>query len=240
MTTELLFAQDAYRRTAPGRVVSHTEQGGLILDQSLFYPTGGGQPGDGGVLRWDGGETPIATAVKGGGGTVVLVPAEGSALPPPDTSVEQELDWDRRNGHMRVHTCLHLLSVVIPLPVSGGAISLEKGRLDFAMPEPPEDKSALEMALQELIDRDLTVSETWITDAELEANPGLVKTMSVMPPRGAGRVRLVRIGEGGAQVDLQPCGGTHVARTSEIGRIRFGKVEKKGKLNRRVYVHLDD
>jgi misacylated tRNA(Ala) deacylase len=154
--------------------------------------------------------------------------------------VTQVLDWDRRYGHMRVHTALHLLSVVIPLGVSGGSISAAKGRLDFNMPDAPEDKAALQAELQELIDRDLPVGEDWITDAELDANPGLVKTMSVSPPRGAGRVRLVRIGAGETQVDLQPCGGTHVASTGEIGRIRLGKVEKKGRLNRRVYLHLEE
>lgn len=238
--TELLYADDAYRRTARGRVVSLTEDGAITLDASLFYATGGGQPGDGGVLRWSGGETPIATARKGADGAIELIPEPGAALPAVGTEVTQELDWGRRLGHMRVHTCLHLLSVAIPLPVTGGSISPAKGRLDFAMPEPPADKPALEAALQALIDRNLEISESWITDSELEANPSLVKTMSVAPPRGAGRVRLVRIGAGSEQVDLQPCGGTHVARTGEIGRIRLGKVEKKGRDNRRVYVHLDD
>ena len=140
---------------------------------------------------------------------------------------------------MRVHTALHLLSVVIPLPVTGGSIGPEKGRLDFDMPEAPEDKETLEAELNALIDRDLAVTEDWITDEELQANPDLVKTMSVKPPMGAGRVRLVRIGEGDDQIDLQPCGGTHVARLGEIGRVRLGKIEKKGRQNRRVYLHLD-
>jgi misacylated tRNA(Ala) deacylase len=140
---------------------------------------------------------------------------------------------------MRVHTALHLLSVVLPLPVTGGAISAGKGRLDFDMPEAPEDKQGIEDALNALIARDLPVSDDWITDAELEANPGLVKTMSVRPPTGQGRVRLVRIGAGADQVDLQPCGGTHVRRTTEIGIVRLGKIEKKGKQNRRVSILLD-
>lgn len=237
--TELLFRDDAYLREAPARVTSHTDQGGVVLDRSLFYPTGGGQPGDGGVLEWGGGAMQVATTVKGEEGAVVLVPAEGEALPPVGADVTQRLDWECRFGHMRVHTALHLLSVVIPLEVSGGSIGAEKGRLDFNMPEAPQDKEALQAELQALIDRDLPVTEDWITDAELDANPQLVKTMSVSPPRGAGKVRLVRIGQGADQVDLQPCGGTHVARTGEIGRIRLGKVEKKGKQNRRVYLHLD-
>ncbi|WP_171181121.1 alanyl-tRNA editing protein [Ruegeria sp. HKCCD8929] len=240
MTTEMLFRDDAYLRSAPGTVTGHTSDGGVILNRSLFYPTGGGQPGDGGRLLWDGGEMTVATAIKGEEGAIVLVPAEGEAAPAVGTWTTQELDWDRRYRHMRVHTALHLLSVVIPLEVTGGSIGTEKGRLDFNMPEAPQDKEALQTQLQELIDRDLPVTEDWITDEELDANPGLVKTMSVSPPRGSGRVRLVRIGEGAAQVDLQPCGGTHVARTAEIGRIRLGKVEKKGRQNRRVYLHLDD
>jgi len=235
-----IYLQDAYRRTAPARVVDHTPEGGVVLDQSLFYATGGGQPGDAGRISWSGGALDIATAVKAGEGAIALVPATPSALPDIGTQVEQELDWARRLGHMRVHTALHLLSVVIPLPVSGGAITANKGRLDFNMPDAPEDKAVIEAALQALIDRDLKVSESWITNAELDANPGLVKTMSVMPPRGAGRVRLVAIGSQDTQIDLQPCGGTHVTSTGQIGRIRLGKVEKKGRQNRRVYMHLED
>jgi misacylated tRNA(Ala) deacylase len=150
----------------------------------------------------------------------------------------QQLDWERRHRLMRMHTALHLLSVVIPLPVSGGQIGPDKGRLDFDMPEPPSDVAALDAALNALISRDLPVTESWITDEELLANPGLVKTMSVMPPMGQGRVRLVRIGTDTALIDLQPCGGTHVARTAEIGRVEIGKIEKKGKQNRRVALHL--
>lgn len=234
-----LFRDDAYLTEAEGVVLSHTDQGGVVLDGSLFYPTGGGQPGDQGSLRWDGGEMVVATTVKGEGDEIVLVPTEGATLPPRGTQVTQILDWDTRNRHMRVHTALHLLSVVVPLPVTGGSIGTQKGRLDFVMEEPPEDKQALEDALNALIERDLEVTEDWITEAELEANPGLVKTMSVKPPMGAGRVRLVRIGRGEDQVDLQPCGGTHVARTGEIGRVRLGKVEKKGRMNRRFNVLLD-
>jgi misacylated tRNA(Ala) deacylase len=140
---------------------------------------------------------------------------------------------------MRVHTALHLLSVVIPLPVTGGSIGTDKGRLDFDMPDAPEDKATLEKTLNRLIACDFAVGTEWITEAELDANPGLVKTMSVAPPKGAGRVRLVRIGEGENTADLQPCGGTHVRHTLQIGTVRLGKIEKKGKQNRRVYLHLD-
>ena len=240
MTTVPLFLDDAYRRQAPGRVTAHAPDGGVVLDESLFYPTGGGQPGDSGRLQWEGGEMAVETTVKGdGAGEIVLVPGAGAALPPVGAEVVQHLDWDRRHAHMRVHTALHLLSVVIPLPVTGGSIGAGKGRLDFNMPEAPDDKAALEARLNELIARDLPVTEDWITDAELDARPEMVKTMSVTPPRGAGRVRLVRIGQGAAQVDLQPCGGTHVAHTSEIGQVRLGKVEKKGRQNRRVTLHLE-
>lgn len=236
--TRLLFREDAYLREAPARVVALTPEGGIVLDAALFYATGGGQPGDSGVLEWDGGRIAIATAVKGEGGSVVLVPAEPAALPLVGTQVVQRLDWERRHRIMRVHTALHLLSVAIPLPVTGGQIAPEKGRLDFDMPEPPEDVAAIEAALNALIARDLPVTEDWITDDELRANPGLVKTMSVAPPMGQGRVRLVRIGQGADQVDLQPCGGTHVARTGEIGAVAIGKIEKKGRQNRRVSITL--
>lgn len=233
------FARDPYLRTAHGQVSGHGPDGAVIVAESLFYPTGGGQPGDAGRLIWDAGTLTIADARKAEDG-VALTPSDPSApLPPVGAAITQEIDWARRYGHMRVHTCLHLLSVVLPLPVTGGAISTGKGRLDFNMPAAPEDKAALEAALKALIARDLEVTEDWITDAELDANPGLVKTMSVAPPRGAGRVRLVRIGQGTDQVDLQPCGGTHVARTGEIGAVRLGKIEKKGRQNRRVYVHLE-
>ncbi len=238
-TDSLMFREDAYRRKAPGQVAELTDRGGVVLDQSLFYPTGGGQPGDKGVLRWQGGEMAVATSVKGEGDAVILVPEEGVNLPPEGIEVEQEIDWDTRLRYMRIHTALHLLSVVIPLPVTGGAISAEKGRVDFAMQDPPEDKQALEDALNALISRDLEVTESWITDAELEASPELVKTMSVQPPKGAGMVRLVRIGTKDEQIDLQPCGGTHVARTGEIGSVRIGKVEKKSRLNRRFNIHLE-
>ncbi len=236
--SELLFRSDPYLRDAAGVVTGLTDEGGIVLDQTIFYPTGGGQPGDNGRLVWDGGALEIATTVKGEGGSVVLVPAEPAPMPVVGAEVQQHLDWDRRHRHMRVHTALHLLSVVIPLPVTGGAIGVEKGRLDFMMPEPPEDRDALEAEVNALIARDLRVTEGWITDAELQANPDLVKTMSVMPPMGSGKVRLIGIGEGADQVDLQPCGGTHVASTAEIGAVRLGKIENKGKQNRRINLHL--
>ncbi len=235
--TELLFRQDAYLTEAPCRIIGHTDEGALIVDRTVFYATGGGQPGDSGMLEWAGGRMPIATAVKVAGG-VALVPGEPLAMPPVGAEARQQIDWGRRYRLMRMHTTLHLLSVVIPLPVTGGQIGADRGRLDFDMDEPPENVAALEAALNALIDRDLPVTETWISDAELLANPGLVKTLRVMPPVGQGRVRLVRIGSSADQVDLQPCGGTHVARTGEIGRVEIGRIEKKGRQNRRVPITL--
>jgi misacylated tRNA(Ala) deacylase len=235
--TELLFREDAYQTAADCRIIRYTGEGGLVVDRSVFYATGGGQPGDSGMLDWEGGRMPIATALKVEGG-VALVPAEPMPMPPVGTSARQLIDWGRRYRHMRVHTALHLLSVVIPLPVTGGQIGSDKGRLDFDMPDPPGDVAALEEALNALIGLDLGVSDEWITEAELEANPGLVKTMSVRPPTGQGRVRLVRIAEGERLIDLQPCGGTHVRRAGEIGRVEIGRIENKGRQNRRVTITL--
>jgi len=241
--TKPLFIQDAYLRDAESRVFAVTDEGGIILTETIFYATSGGQPGDSGTLTWGGdgaqsGKIDIATTVRGEGGSIILVPAEPNALPPVGAVVMQTLDWERRHRHMRVHTALHLLSVVIPLPVTGGSISTDKGRLDFDMPDAPADKAALEETLNKLIDCDFAVTDEWITQCELQANPGLVKTLSVAPPQSADQIRLVRIGEGENTADLQPCGGTHVRYTAEIGRVRLGKVEKKGKQNRRVYLHL--
>ena len=239
MTTPL-YRDDAYQTSCEATVLAVNDRGGIVLDQSVFYATGGGQPGDDGVIRWDGGETPIATTVKGDGAEVVHVAAEGAPTPPVGATVTAEINAANRALYRRIHTALHLLSVVIHLPVTGGAISAQKGRPDFDMPEAPEDKDALAAELNALIAADHPVTDEWITDDELAANPGLVKTMRVKPPVGQGRVRLVRIGAGDATVDLQPCGGTHVRSTAEIGRIRLGKVEKKGKQNRRVNLFLDE
>lgn len=239
MTTPL-YLKDAYQTRAEGLVTGITEQGGINLDQSLFYATSGGQPGDCGTLIWDDQDIEITTTIKGDGGSIILIPAEGAMRPAVGQAVTQDINWDMRYAHMRMHTALHLLSVVIPLPVTGGAITAVKGRLDFDMPEAPDDKDALTEMLNAIIARNFDITERWISDAELDANPGLVKTMSVQPPRGAGRIRLVRIGDVSEQVDLQPCGGTHVAKTGEIGRVAISKVEKKGKQNRRVHLVFQD
>ena len=237
--TEALFREDPYAKDCTARVTQITPEGGVVTDRTVFYPTGGGQPGDAGRLYGPDGVQEIATAVWTGNGGIAHVPAEPEGMPRVGQEVRLTLDWTRRHRHMRVHTALHLLSVVVPLPVTGGAISALKGRLDFDMPDAPEDRDALEAQLIALIEEDLEVTEEWITDAELIANPGLVKTMSVKPPMGSGQVRLVRIGDGARTVDLQPCGGTHVARTAEIGAVALGKIEKKGRSNRRVNLLLD-
>lgn len=226
--TELLFREDAYLRECTAQVLAVTPAG-VVLDRTVFYPEGGGQPGDSGWLVTASGlEIIVADTRKGDADTVLHVVAAPGDLAVGD-SVGLRLDWARRHRLMRMHTCLHLLSAVIVAPVTGGAVGDGYGRLDFDLPETP-DAAAVEQRLNALIAADHAVSLRWITDAELDAQPELVKTMSVQPPRGAGRVRLVAI----ADVDLQPCGGTHVARSGEIGRVRIAKIEKKGSKNRRV------
>lgn len=236
--TDLLYQKNPYEKSSDGVVRSFGPNGGIVLDRTIFYPTGGGQPGDTGALEWGGRTLAVADSKKANAGVELICAADGEK-PPVGETVRQVLDWDRRHRHMRMHTALHLLSVVIPLPVTGGSIGAERSRLDFNMPDAIADKGQIEDALNRLVSDDLEVADEWITDAELESNPGLVKTMSVQPPKGAGKVRLVRIGTSDGAIDLQPCGGTHVARTSEIGRVRLGKVEKKGRQNRRVNILLD-
>ena len=202
--TVALFRDDAYLREADALVTALTPDGGIVLDRTIFYAQGGGQPGDVGALTLaDGRETTIANTAYGPDrATIVHLPLPGAPLPLVGETVGMRLDWERRYARMRVHTALHLLSVVLPHPVTGGSIGDGEGRLDFDIAEAGLDKVALTEALNALVMRDAAVSESWITDAELDANPGLVKTMSVKPPRGSGRVRLVAI-EG---IDLQPCG----------------------------------
>jgi misacylated tRNA(Ala) deacylase len=237
MPTELLFRDDAYLTEVQAKVEAVNELGGIVLDRTIFYATGGGQPGDvGAVRRADGSQIAIGTTIydKEDKSQVIHVPLEGQAAPSVGETVTLMLDWDKRLKRMRIHTALHLLSVVLPYPVTGGSIGDGDGRLDFDIPEGGLDKAEVTDKLNELIARNAAVTESWITDAELDANPGLVKTMSVQPPRGSGRVRLVSI-EG---IDLQPCGGTHVRNTSEIGLVAVTDIEKKGKQNRRVRIAL--
>ena len=235
--TRPLYLDDAYRASAPGLVEAVTDEGGIVLAASLFHPTSGGQPGDSGRLVWGDRSLQIATAIKGPDGAIVLVPAEPGALPAPGTAVTQSLDWARRLRHMRMHTALHLLSAVLGHPVTGGQIGEVTSRLDVDTPTVP-DPNDLTARLADLVAADLPVTTQWIAEADLDAAPQLPRTLSARPPRGQLPVRLVRIGAAADAVDLQPCGGTHVARTSEIGAVSVGKIEKKGRQTRRIHLHL--
>lgn len=234
--TEQLYRSNAYLRECEASVLDVNERGGIVLDRTPFYASAGGQPGDHGVIRFAGGECPIATTVYDNTdkSRIVHVAAEGAPRPATGERVTAVLDWDLRHRHMRMHTALHLLCSLVPFPVTGGQIGAEEGRLDFDIEDASAvDKDRLTADLNALVAADHPVTERWITDSELEANPGLVRTMSVKPPRGTGRVRLVLIGDGGG-IDMQPCGGTHVRSTAEIGPVAVSKIEKKGKINRRI------
>lgn len=229
--TEPLFQQDAYLQSCTATVIEAGE-GGVVLDRTVFYPLGGGQPGDSGSLRAaDGREWRIADARKGEGGRILHVLEAGPAPPTVGCQVEAAVDWERRHAHMRMHTCLHLLGSVLRYSVTGGQIAADKGRLDFDTQD-EIDPEAVTAAVNALIAANHAVRSSWITDDELDRQPELVRTLSVQPPRGAGRIRLLEI----PGVDLQPCGGTHVAATGEIGPVAVTKVENKGKRNKRVYV----
>ena len=234
--TEEIFRDDAYAKTGEASVVSVGEAG-IELDKTIFYPMGGGQPGDSGVLKTaDGREVAIIDTRKDrGSGKHVHVPAEDAPALAAGDSVTMEIDWDRRHRLMRMHTLLHLICAAVDAEITGCQIGEEKSRIDLNTEGKP-DKEAIQAKLDELVSQDLATGAQWITDEELEAQPDLVKTMSVMPPMGMGKVRLMAV-EG---IDLQPCGGTHVARTGEIGRVRVGKIENKGKNNKRINVHLED
>jgi len=234
--TDPVFQEDAYARDCAARVVAAGPDG-IRLDRTVFYPMGGGQPGDTGLLRLaDGTEIVVSDTRKGADGDILHMVAEGTPLPAPGTEATAEIDWPRRHRLMRMHSCLHLLCAAVPGAVTGGSVGDGKGRLDFDLPETGLDKQAITETLNRLIAEDHPVRADWIDEAELDARPELVRTMSVQPPRGQGRVRVLNI-DG---VDLQPCGGTHVRRTAEIGPVRVSKIEKKGRHNRRVTVVFDD
>jgi misacylated tRNA(Ala) deacylase len=230
---EELFRQDSYLKQADATVTA-VEERGVRLDRTIFYPTGGGQPGDTGVLRWDGGEAAIVDALKADGSDVLHVLAPDSPRPAVGAKVRVELDWERRYKHMRMHTALHVMSAVIKGSVTGGQVGADKSRLDFNLEGEVPTKEWVTEEINKILGTDHPVVPQWITDEEMNARPELVKTMSVRPPMGAGRVRLLAI-EG---VDLQACGGTHVARTAEIGRVECTKVENKGNMNRRFIIAL--
>jgi misacylated tRNA(Ala) deacylase len=233
--TQRLFLDDPTLASTSATVVASGPDG-IVLDRTVFYARGGGQPGDSGVLRWDGGQVVVTEAVKGLGEAILHLPAPDAALPPVGAVVEASVDWQRRHAHMRMHTAMHLLcSLIKGAAVTGGAVGADKSRLDFDLPNPPP-KEEIEAGLNALIAADHPVRIEWVDESVLDTDPGLVRTLSVQPPRGTGRLRLMRIGSGETLVDLQPCGGTHVSRTGEIGPIRVLKIENKGKQNRRITI----
>ena len=233
--TQRLFLDAPTLATTSATVITSGPDG-IVLDRTVFYARGGGQPGDSGVLHWESNEIPITEAIKGEGDTILHLSTPDGPRPPLGSLVEATINWPRRLAHMRMHTAMHLLcSLIKGAAVTGGSVGAEKSRLDFDLPNPPP-KDEIEAALNALIAADHPIQIEWVDESVLDTNPSLVRTMSVQPPRGTGRLRLIRIGEGNAPIDLQPCGGTHVSRTSEVGPIRVLKIENKGKQNRRITI----
>ena len=233
MPTDCLFREDSYLKQCDARVVAIADQGGIVLDRTVFYANSGGQPGDTGALTTaDGTRMTIDTAIftDAAKSEIAHVPAAGSPALKVGDAVTAAIDWEKRYARMRMHTALHLLSAVLPYAVTGGSVGDVEGRLDFDIPDAGLDKDNVTAKVAAMIASNALVSSRWISDDELAANPGLIKTMSVKPPMGTGRVRLIEI----AGLDLQPCGGTHVKATQEIGAVRVTQIEKKGKQNRRV------
>jgi len=237
--TEALFRDDAYLKTTEAEVVGLTERGGIVLDRTIFYATSGGQPGDTGSFeRADGGRVGIAATMTGETKEEIIhLPVDGQALPVVGEKVRLSIDWPRRHLLMRMHAACHLLSVVCPFPITGASVAENDSRVDFDIPDTGYAKEEVTARLMELIHADHPIFIRWISDEEFAANPGLVKSKNVRPPSGTGRIRLVCIGEN-ATVDSQPCGGTHVASTGEVGEIHIGKIEKKGRENRRFRIRF--
>ena len=237
--TEALFREDSYLSTAEGTVFAIAENGGIILDRTNFYATSGGQPGDTGFFeRADGSRIGIAATVTGETKSeIVHMPGEGQPRPDIGEKLVLHIDWPRRYRLMRMHTACHLLSVACPFPITGAAVGEEESRIDFDLPDPSYTKEFVTEKLMELVRANAAVTTRWISDEELLANPGIVKSKNVRPPVGSGRIRLVVIGDDGA-VDSQPCGGTHVSETQEVGPIYISKIEKKGKENRRFRIRF--
>jgi misacylated tRNA(Ala) deacylase len=237
MPTDCLFRDDSYLQDCEARIVAITEQGGIVLDRTVFYATSGGQPGDTGTMTFaDGTRMAIANAIYTDvqKSEIAHVPADAALAARVGDVVRAEIDWEPRYGRMKIHTALHLLSVVLPYPITGASVGNADGRADFDIPDAGHDKEAIAAKIAAMIATDAAVSSRWISDAELEANPGLIKSMSVKPPMGTGQVRLIEI----AGLDLQPCGGTHVRTLHEIGAVAVTGIEKKGKQNRRVRIAL--
>ena len=233
-TTEAAFREDAYLSEADATVVHVNDRGGIILDRTIFYATSGGHPGDTGFLTHaDGRRTAVAATITGETkDEIIHVPGPDQSVPDIGETVSLSIDWERRLKLMRMHTACHLLTVVCPFPITGAAVSEDDSRIDFDLPDAGFTKEDVTAKLMELVHADHPVFTRWITDEELAANPGLVKSKNVRPPAGTGKIRLVCIGDNAA-IDSQPCGGTHVARTGEVGEIHVGKIEKKGRENRR-------
>ena len=237
--TKHLFIHDPYLKTTGANVIAINDLGGIILDQTNFYATSGGQPGDTGFLeRTDGSKIEITTAVfdQGGKEIIALVPAQGSAVPEIGEALVVQIDWERRFRLMQMHTACHILSVVCPYPITGAAVDETNSRVDFDMTE-TADKAEITGQMMEIINGNHPIYTKWITEEELDANPGLVRSKNVKPPRGVGRIRLVCIGDE-ATIDSQPCGGTHVGKTGELGEMHIGKIEKKGRENRRMRIRF--
>ena len=238
MTTDCLFREDSYLKDCEATVVAVNPDGGIVLNRTVFYAASGGQPADRGMLTTSSGvDIAIANVAYTDPGKTVIAHFPDKGIPAAvevGDKVRASIDWPLRHARMRMHTALHLLSAILPYPVTGGSVGEAESRLDFDIPEAGLDKDAITGRLAEMIATDAAVSSRWISDAELESNPALVKTMSVKPPMGTGQVRLIEI----AGLDLQPCGGTHVRSTAEIGAVRVTQVEKKGKQNRRVRLAL--
>lgn len=237
-TTAALFRDDSYLKEAEAEVVHVNERGGIVLDRTIFYATSGGQPGDTGRLTLlDGRTVEVAATVTGETkDEIIHVPATDTGLKPGD-SVRLSIDWERRLRLMRMHTACHLLTVVCPFPITGASVAEDDSRVDFDIPDLGYTKEDVTERLMELVRADHPITTRWITDEELAANPTLVKSKNVRPPTGTGRLRLVLIGTDGS-IDSQPCGGTHVKSTGEVGAIHVGKIEKKGRENRRFRVRF--
>ena len=235
MTSIEIFRSDPYLSASEATVVAVLEEG-LILDKTVFYPEGGGQPGDIGRIANNIFEADVKNTIKSTNGILHLTDNKLGAISEGD-NVKIDIDWERRYSLMRMHTALHILCSIVDGAVTGGSIGIQKSRLDFDIPGERPDKENLTQELMEIVDRNYPVTSSWISDQELQQNPNLIRTMSVKPPTGTGQVRMIRIGD---NIDFQPCGGTHVKSTGEVGKIKISKIENKGKQNRRINLTWDN